>query len=70
MSASRAAELFIKRGLIDETTYHAIRNLRALRNIAVHPNEVRLITKDEVDRFTKLAEKVAAVLEDRRRAVS
>lgn len=69
MPASRAAENLLKNEMIDHTTYHAIRNLRALRNIAVHPSDGRLITQEEVGRFKVLAEKVAAVLEDRRLSI-
>jgi hypothetical protein len=69
MPALRAAEILLKRQLIDHATFHAIRDLAALRNIAVHPSYVRLITQEEVDRFRGLAEKVAAVLEDRRQSI-
>lgn len=69
MPALRAAEILLKRDLIDQATYHAIRDLAALRNIAVHPSEARLITQEEVDRFRGIANKVAAVLEDRQRSI-
>jgi hypothetical protein len=61
-----AQRTLLKRGLIDVRTHEAIRDLRSLRNLAVHPSEGRLISKEEADRFTKLAEKIAAVLEDKR----
>jgi hypothetical protein len=66
MSSWVAEGELAKRGLLDQRTRAAIRDLRALRNIAVHPTDVRLITSEEAARFTKLAEKVAAVIEDRR----
>lgn len=70
MPASIATQLLLKRELIDHATYHAIRELQQLRNIAVHPSEGRIVSKEEADRFKKLAEKVAAVLEDRRLSVA
>jgi uncharacterized protein YutE (UPF0331/DUF86 family) len=69
MNALRAAHRLIDRKIIDEATYNAIGDLWKLRNIAVHPTDIRQITKEEADRFKKLAEKVAAVLEDRRLAL-
>ena len=69
MPASRAAQLLFRKELIDQQTYHAIRELQELRNIAVHPNDTRTVSKEEAERFKKLAEKVAAVLEDRRLAI-
>jgi uncharacterized protein YutE (UPF0331/DUF86 family) len=69
MPALRAAEILLKRDLLDQATYHAIRDLAALRNIAVHHSEARLITQEEVDRFRGIANKVAAVLEDRQRSI-
>jgi hypothetical protein len=69
MPAPRAAQLLLKRELIDPATYRAIRELLELRNIAVHPNDARIVSKDEADRFKKLADRVAAVLEDRKRVI-
>jgi hypothetical protein len=69
MLASRAAELLLKHEWIDHPTYDAIRELQALRNIAVHPNDARIISTEEANRFRKLADKVAAVLEDRRLSI-
>lgn len=66
MSASRAAELLLKNNLIDHATYHAIRDLQVLRNIAVHPNDARAVSAEEAERFKRLADKVAAVLENRK----
>jgi hypothetical protein len=67
MPASIAAQRLLDMELIDDSTYRAIRELQELRNIAVHPTEARLVSKNEADRFKKLAEKVAAILEDRRK---
>jgi uncharacterized protein YutE (UPF0331/DUF86 family) len=69
MTARRAAEVLLGRELIDEHTYQAIRDLSELRNIAVHPQGGRMISSEELDRFTRIAEKVAAILEDRRRSL-
>lgn len=69
MPASRAAQFLLKNELIDHATYRAIRELQELRNIAVHPNDARLVTDEEAKRFGMLADKVAAVLEDRRLAI-
>ncbi len=69
MPAPRAAELLLKKGLIDSATYRAIRELLDLRNIAVHPNDARIVSKEEANRFKRLADTVAAVLEDRRSAM-
>lgn len=67
MPASIAAQRLLDKELIGDSTYRAIRELQELRDIAVHPTEARLISEDEVDRFKKLAEKVAALLEDQRK---
>lgn len=67
MSASFAAQRLLNKELIDRQTYRAIRELQQLRNIAVHPSDGRIVSTDEADRFKRLADKVAAVLEDRRR---
>lgn len=69
MPAARAAELLLRKEVIDTSTYRAIRELLELRNIAVHPNDARTVSKEEADRFKKLADRVAAVLEDRRSAI-
>jgi hypothetical protein len=65
MPASIAADILLKKELIDYPTYRAIRELMNLRNIAVHPSNARLISKEEADRFKSLADKVAGILEDR-----
>lgn len=65
MSVLQAADLLLDNRVIDQGTYLAIRDLRHLRNIAVHPGEARQITDDEVSRFKALAEKIAAALADR-----
>jgi hypothetical protein len=70
MTAVGAANLLSLSGIIDPATRRAIFDLLELRNIAVHPSEGRLITKQELDRFNLLADKVAAVLEQRRRTIS
>jgi hypothetical protein len=67
--AMHAADLLLRKELIDSPTYRAIRELLNLRNIAVHPNDIQIISKEEAERFRKLADRVAAVLEDRRSAV-
>jgi hypothetical protein len=69
MSASIAAQRLLDREIIGDSVYRAVRELQQLRNIAVHPTSMRLISNDEVDRFKKLAEKIAAWLEDRRRTL-
>jgi uncharacterized protein YutE (UPF0331/DUF86 family) len=69
MPASVAAQRLLDLAIIDEATYRTIRELIELRNIAVHPSEARLVSRDEAERFKKLAEKVAARLEDRRLAL-
>jgi hypothetical protein len=70
MPTSRVAELLLRNELLDYPTHNAIRELQVLRNLAVHPNEARMITKEEADRFKRIAEKVAALLEDKRLALS
>jgi hypothetical protein len=70
MPASHAAHLLLNRGLIDAPTYDAILDLLNLRNIAVHPTDIRLISKEEADRFERLVEKVAAILENRRHLIA
>jgi len=70
MPASLAANLLLKRELIDFPTYRAIQELLDLRNLAVHPTKARLVSKEDADRFKVLASKVAAILEDRRQALS
>jgi hypothetical protein len=70
MPAPVAAQRLLDMNLIGDSIFCAIRELQEWRNIAVHPTEARLVSKSESDRFKKLAEKVAAVLEDRRHALS
>jgi hypothetical protein len=70
MPASMAAQLLLNRELIDQPTYRAIRELMYLRNIAVHPSDGRVVSRSEAERFRKLADKVAAALEDRKQIVS
>lgn len=69
MPALVAADILLKKELIDHPTYRAIRELLDLRNIAVHPNDARLVSKAEADRFKALAGKVAGILEDRRQSL-
>jgi uncharacterized protein YutE (UPF0331/DUF86 family) len=69
MNALRAAHRLIDQKIIDEATYNAIGDLWKLRNIAVHPTDIRQITKEEAERFRKLADKVAASLGDRTQAL-
>jgi hypothetical protein len=70
MPAPVAAQRLLDMNLIDDSIFCAIRELQEWRNISVHPTEARLVSKSESDRFKKLAEKVAAVLKDRRHALS
>jgi uncharacterized protein YutE (UPF0331/DUF86 family) len=67
MPSYTAAELLLRNQLIDRSTFRAIQELRELRNIAVHPTDARAVTKEEANRFKKLADRVAAVIQDRGR---
>lgn len=63
MSPYRAAQFLFEKGIIDAATYKTIGELQSLRNIAVHPDKIRIISNEEARRFKKLAEKVTAILE-------
>ena len=63
MPPYRAAQVLLDNNIIDAATYRAIAELQSLRNIAVHPDEVRIISDEETQRFKKLAEKITAILE-------
>jgi hypothetical protein len=65
MPPFRAAQLLFDRKIIDASTFRTIGELQSLRNIAVHPDAIRIISNEEAQRFRKLAEKVTAILEDK-----
>jgi uncharacterized protein YutE (UPF0331/DUF86 family) len=63
MSPYHAAQLLFDKDIISAATYRAIMELQSLRNIAIHPDEARIISDEETRRFKNLAEKVTASLE-------
>jgi uncharacterized protein YutE (UPF0331/DUF86 family) len=67
--ASRAARLLLDQSLIDKTTYRTINDLYELRNVAVHTSDFQPISDQDVARFKLLADKITAVLENKRRAL-
>jgi hypothetical protein len=70
MPASRAAQLLLQEEMIDRPTFQAVRELQELRNIAVHPSDMRVVSNEDAERFKRLADRVAAVLEDQQRRLA
>lgn len=48
--------------VIDDTTYATLKELRALRNLAVHPIEEQPITESQAERYRGLANQVIRVI--------
>jgi uncharacterized protein YutE (UPF0331/DUF86 family) len=62
------ARMLRSHGIIDAQTAALLDDLRALRNLAIHPDPERPISVEEARRYGELANEVSALLEQSRHA--
>jgi hypothetical protein len=57
-----AARSLQREGLLDEQTAELMRDLRNMRNLAVHPDEARPITFEQAQRYKLVADRIISAL--------